>query len=113
MIAGPGTTVKCDVNKRSGFCRTHSCKTTRYEVSTCRWGWRPKLKSFGNIYGKTVKYHCSVGKSVRAGTTPSTSYVPKLYVSASLDNEALRQSVQFESESESVAEENSRLDTPD
>ena len=60
------------------------------------------MKSFGNIYGKTTKYHCSVGKSVRAGTTPSTSFVPKLYVSASLDNEALGQSVQFESESESV-----------
>ena len=103
VMTGPGMSMKCDINKRSGHCRTHRCNTTKYQVSTCRWGWRPKLKSFGNIYGKTTKYYCNVGKSVRAGTTPSTSYVPKLYVSASLDNEALGQSVQFESESESVA----------
>ena len=110
VMAGPGTSMKCDVNKRSGLCRTHGCKTTKYQVSTCRWGRRPKLKSFGNIYGKTTKYHCSVGKSVRAGTMPSTSFVPKPDSSASLDNIALGQ---FESGSESVAEENLRLDTPD
>ena len=101
VMAGPGTSMKCDVNKRSGLCRTHGCITTKYQVSTCRWGWRPKLKSFGNIYGKTTKYHCNVGKSVRAGTTPSTSFVPKPDSSASLDSIALGQ---FEIESESVAE---------
>ena len=32
VMAGPGTSMKCDVNKRSGLCRTHGCKTTNYQV---------------------------------------------------------------------------------
>ena len=112
-MVGPGTTMECDVNKRSGFCRTHSCQTTRIQVPTCKWGWRPRLKSYGNIYRKIVKYHCSVGKSVRARTTPSTSYVPKHFDSASLCSKALGWNNQFESESESRAEDKTGFDTPD
>ena len=97
LVEGAVTRMGCDIKR----------------VPTCKCGWKPKLKSYGNIYNKIVNYHCSIGRSIRAGTMPSSSYVSQSIDSASDCYEALGQNTQFESESESRSGDTTRIDVPD
>ena len=66
LFVGGGTKTECDVNKKTGYCRAHSCQTTKTRILSSKWGWRPKLNSWGTVYSKVTEYHCTVGKEIRA-----------------------------------------------
>ena len=45
------------VNK--GMCIKHKTKGRKYVVTTTKWRDRGGGRGFGNIYSRTVKFHCS------------------------------------------------------
>ena len=74
-------------NEQMNRCRTHDCVVRNVKVTSKKWRWKPKLKVYGNVSTKEMKYICIGRGLVKTGPDSlCTAVQPGPNFSGGVDN---------------------------